>query len=204
MSLFYSYGMEGAGFKYPFFFKCSFILNLLSAMHFWLYTLPHIVPLKLNLRHTAVEVLSTTYSWMMFSLLKYFWSHWFPTLVNTWTVLRMKWFGFFNLLLSVFMQVFSDVKLLGVVSGPKILITVFSNQKEARILGNEWNRWINFAHYSSFLQLYTLWSLLNMALTCMKMQVLCTLIAIHGSTPVWPALCSTERGFTLRPGELVL
>lgn len=44
------------------------------------------------------------------------------------------------------MQVFSDVELLDVITGPKTLVTVFSNKKEARILGNEWNRWINFAH----------------------------------------------------------
>lgn len=31
------------------------------------------------------------------------------------------------------------------------LVTVFSSKKEARALGNEWNRWINLAHVSSFL-----------------------------------------------------
>lgn len=49
------------------------------------------------------------------------------------------------------MQGFSDVKLLGVITGPKTLVTVSANTKEARILGNEWNRWINFAQDSSFL-----------------------------------------------------
>lgn len=49
------------------------------------------------------------------------------------------------------MQVFSDVKLLGVIIGPKTLVTVFSTKKEARILGNEWNRWISLAQDSSFL-----------------------------------------------------
>lgn len=41
-------------------------------------------------------------------------------LLNAWTVLRMEWFGFFYLLLSAFMRAFSDVKLLGVIIGPKI------------------------------------------------------------------------------------
>lgn len=63
----------------------------------------------------------------------------------------MWWFGFFYLVLSAFIKVFSDVKLLGVTTGPKTLVIVFPNKKEARILGNEWNRWINFAHDSSFL-----------------------------------------------------
>lgn len=49
------------------------------------------------------------------------------------------------------MQVFSDVKLLGVIIGPKTLVTVFFNKKEARILGNEWKRWINFGQDSFFL-----------------------------------------------------
>lgn len=49
------------------------------------------------------------------------------------------------------MQVFSDVKFLGVLSGAQTLGTVFSQKKEARLLGNEGNRWINFAHDSSFL-----------------------------------------------------
>lgn len=49
----------------------------------------------------------------------------------------------------VFMQVFSDVKLLVVIIGPKTL--VFSNKKEAGILGSDWNRWIDFAQDSSFL-----------------------------------------------------
>lgn len=46
-----------------------------------------------------------------------------------------------------------------------------------------------------------------MALTCMKMQVLCALIAIHGSSLMWVPLCdqcSREKDFILGPGESVL
>lgn len=72
------------------------------------------------------------------------------------------------------MQVFSDVKLLVVISGPKTFTVVFSHKKEDRILGNEGNRWINFAHDSSFLQLYTLRSLLNVAFTHENASFMCT------------------------------
>lgn len=40
-------------------------------------------------------------------------------LLNAWTILGMEWFGFFYIYLSAFMQVFSDVKLLGIIIGPK-------------------------------------------------------------------------------------
>lgn len=62
----------------------------------------------------------------------------------------MVWF-FSCLVLSTFTQVFSTVKSQCVTIGPKTLIIVISNKKEARILGNEYNGGLNFAHDSSFL-----------------------------------------------------